>query len=141
MTGRRPFQATADLYDAAATIWRDLSHEDWKEAFSHHPKIGDVKSLREKFAATANWAEGEQAGVKEGEESVLHQLAEGNRLYESTFGYIFIVCATGKSADEMLAMLRGRLQNDPVNEIMIAGVEQEKITRLRLEKLLKEEKG
>ena len=137
MTDSRPFTTVMDVYDTAGRIWQDLPEQDWKEAFSHHPKIGDLKSLKEKFAATANWAGGEQAGVKGAEEDVLHELAEGNRLYESRFGYIFIVCATGKTAGEMLAMLRTRLENDPAGEIKIAGAEQAKITRLRLEKLLR----
>ena len=141
MTERRPFGSSDELAITARRIWQGLSHEDWKEAFSHHPKIGDVASLREKFATTAGWAGREQAGVKDANESVLHQLAEGNLRYESKFGYIFIVCATGKSAGEMLAMLKARLDNDPSDEILIAAGEQEKITELRLKKLLMEEKG
>ena len=141
ITDSRPFTTVADVYNAAEQIWRGLSEHDWKEAFFHHPQIGDLKSLKEKSAATTTWAAGEQAGVKEANESVLRELAEGNRLYESKFGYVFIVCATGKSAEEMLAMLQARLNNDPADEIGIAGAEQAKITRLRLEKLLQEEKG
>ncbi len=139
MTDSRPFTTVKELYNIAERIWQALSEGDWKEAFSHHPQIGDVKGLREKFAATADWAGSEQGGVEGAEESILHQLAEGNRLYESKFGYIFIVCATGKNAGEMLAMLSARLGNDAAHEIMVAGAEQAKITRLRLEKLLKEE--
>jgi len=138
MTDSRPFTTVKEVHDTAERIWQALSEHDWKEAFSHHPQIGDLKSLKEKFAATANWAGGEQAGVKGAEEDVLHRLAEENRRYESTFGYIFIVCATGKGAGEMLAMLHARLDNNPANEFMIAGTEQAKITKLRLEKLLGE---
>jgi 2-oxo-4-hydroxy-4-carboxy-5-ureidoimidazoline decarboxylase len=113
-----------------------LVHEaDWQEAFSHHPKIGDIDTLKEKFAATTQWTEGEQASAKEASQQTLQQLAEGNQAYEQRFGYIFIVCATGKSADEMLQLLQQRLYNNPEVEIQIAMEEQLRITRLRLEKL------
>jgi len=110
--------------------------EDILEAFRHHPRIGNLEGLRKKFTTTATWASGEQAGVRQAPEAVLERLAEGNRLYEEKFGHIFIVCATGRSADEMLAILEGRLPNDPEQELRIAAEEQAKITRIRLEKLL-----
>ncbi|GAA4382938.1 2-oxo-4-hydroxy-4-carboxy-5-ureidoimidazoline decarboxylase [Hymenobacter koreensis] len=130
--------ADADtLMDRANTVWNSLSEADWREAFAHHPKIGsDVESLRTKFASTSHWAEGEQAGVKNTSEEVLQALAEGNRQYEQKFGYIFIVFATGKTAEEMLAILQARLPNKPDDEILLAAREQNKITRIRLEKLL-----
>lgn len=137
MLARRPFESNDELFRAANEIWWSLSESDWKEAFSHHPKIGDIESLRKKFAGTANWASNEQAGTSSASEETLEHLAEGNRLYEERFGYIFIVCATGKSADEMLATLKSRLPNSPDDEIEIAAVEHAKISRLRLEKLLK----
>jgi len=124
------------MFAVAGETWNKLTPGDWKEAFSHHPKIGDIKSLRQKFASTAQWAEGEQSGVAQTSERVLRELAEGNNLYEAKFGYIFIVCATGKGAEEMLEMLNRRLSNYPEEEIRIAAEEQRKITRLRLEKLL-----
>lgn len=136
MQARRPFGDVHELFSVAEEVWNTLTSEDWKEAFFHHPKIGDIKELRKKFAATAQWAEGEQAGVRESSEKVLKALAEGNNLYEAKFGYIFIVCATGKSAEEMLALLNTRLNNVPHEEIGIAAGEQAKITRIRLEKLL-----
>ena len=108
----------------------------WREAFTHHPRIGDVAVLRERFASTAVWARGEQAGVAAADERTLAALAEGNRAYEARFGYVFIVCATGLKADQMLAMLNARLSNDAETEMRIAAEEQMKITRLRLEKLL-----
>ena len=108
---------------------------DWLEAFAAHPRIGDLDALRKKFASTANWCAGEQAGVAAADEAVLTALADGNRAYEARFGYIFIVCATGKSAAEMLAILTARLANDPEVELKVATAEQAKITRLRLEKL------
>lgn len=136
MAKRRPFGSEAELLTAAEEIWQDLAPEDWREAFSHHPKIGDLASLRAKFASTQQWAEGEQAGVAGAAEEVLYALAEGNEAYEKKFGFIFIVCATGKSAGEMLALLQQRLPNDPEIELKIAAAEQAKITKIRLEKLL-----
>lgn len=134
----RPLTNRENLLSVADEVWQNLTVSDWKEAFTHHPKIGDVDSLRMKFAKTSTWAEGEQSGVKSANDDVLAKLAEGNRLYEEKFGYIFIVCATGKSAGEMLQVLQLRLGNKPETEIHIAAAEQAKITRLRLEKLLGE---
>jgi 2-oxo-4-hydroxy-4-carboxy-5-ureidoimidazoline decarboxylase len=129
--------ADADmLFQQAKTIWYNLAEADWREAFTHHPKIGDVNSLKEKFASTSQWAEGEQGAVKQASQDTLEALAAGNDEYEQKFGYIFIVCATGKSADEMLALLQARLPNSPEQEIRVAMAEQDKITRIRLEKLL-----
>lgn len=136
MLQRRPYRHFADICHAAEAVWWSLDPADWLEAFRHHPKIGDVDRLREKFAATAQWAQGEQAGVNAATEETLAALAEGNLLYEARFGYIFIVCATGKSAGEMLALLQERLGNEPDAELKIAAGEQAKITRIRLEKLL-----
>jgi 2-oxo-4-hydroxy-4-carboxy-5-ureidoimidazoline decarboxylase len=129
--------ASADaLYEAAERTWHNLTEADWREAFAHHPKIGDVSALREKFASTATWAAGEQGAVNQASLETLEALAAGNAAYERKFGYIFIVCATGKSAAEMLALLQARLPNDPSQEIHVAMREQAKITRLRLQKLL-----
>ena len=136
MISRRPFESSEELFRITHKVWWSLSESDWKEAFTHHPKIGDIESLRKKFAGTAGWAAGEQAGAAGAPEETLKSLAEGNRLYEEKFGYIFIVCATGKSAEEMLSILRTRLPNSREAEIKIAAGEQAKITRLRLEKLL-----
>src|SRR5262249_5689370 len=108
---------------------------DWLEAFAAHPRIGAVESLRKKFATTAAWAAGEQAGVAGAPETVLQALADGNRRYEGRFGHIFIVCATGKNAARTLARLEQRLANAPGEELRVAAAEQAKITRLRLEKL------
>ena len=138
MSDRRPFGDVPLLHEIADAVWNGLTDEDWKEAFAQHPKIGDIKSLRKKYQNTAALASKEQSGVASASERTLKALAEGNNLYEAKFGYIFIVCATGKSADEMLALLNGRLSNIPSQEIKIAAQEQAKITRLRLEKLLLE---
>ena len=138
MVARRPFTGAPDFLGAAEDIWNGLSSRDWIEAFSHHPKIGDLDSLRTKFAQTESWAAGEQSGVKDAPDEVLKALAEGNKNYEQKFGFIFIVCATGKNASEMLAMLNERLANDLAIELKLAAAEQNKITRLRLQKLLNE---
>jgi OHCU decarboxylase len=135
MAARRPFANEDALYGAATEVERGLSRADWLEAFAAHPRIGDMESLRKKFANTAVWASGEQAGVAGAPEPVLQALAEGNQKYQTKFGHIFIVCATGRSAVEMLALLEQRLSNDPEVEFRIAAAEQAKITRLRLEKL------
>ena len=135
MSARRPFANFEELSEAADKFWESLSPNDWREAFTHHPKIGDIKSLRKKFAGTAQWAKGEQLGVDAASERTLKALAEGNRLYEAKFGYIFIVCATGKTADEMLTLLNARLNNIPSEEIRVAAGEQAKITTIRLKKL------
>ncbi|HTI93981.1 MAG TPA: 2-oxo-4-hydroxy-4-carboxy-5-ureidoimidazoline decarboxylase [Puia sp.] len=129
-----PVGSATGLYAAASLVWRDCTEEDWREAFRAHPRIGDMESLQKKFGGTA--AAAEQSGTSEAGIEVLGALAEGNKKYEERFGYIFIVCATGKSAVEMLGLLRERLGNAPEEEILIAMGEQEKITRIRLEKLL-----
>lgn len=138
MAAARPFANWDDLTAAADRIWAQLDAGDWKEAFAHHPMIGDLESLRAKFAGTAEWAQGEQGQVREAEEKVLRGLAEGNQAYLARFGYIFIVCATGKSASEMLTLLQARLPNDPDRELVIAAEQQRQITRIRLEKAREE---
>jgi len=129
-----PAEDLIDLFEDAEEKWYECNKEDWKEAFSHHPKIGDINSLKERFAS-ADFAEDEQSSVKHASEQVLQSLAQANAAYEKKFGYIFIVSAEGKSAEEMLGMLRSRLQNTSEEEIEIAMEEQNKIIRLRLEKL------
>lgn len=136
MVSCRPFSNRGALFAAADDAWTQTDRSDWLEAFQHHPRIGDVEGLRTKFATTAQWATGEQAGAALANEETLQALAEGNRLYEERFGFIFIVCATGKSAAEMLALLQQRLNHDIDQEWSIAAAEQHKITLLRLEKLL-----
>ncbi|HEY9786857.1 MAG TPA: 2-oxo-4-hydroxy-4-carboxy-5-ureidoimidazoline decarboxylase [Candidatus Obscuribacterales bacterium] len=135
MTQKRPFASCEQIFTAAGDIWYKLSSEDWLEAFSHHPKIGDLDSLKAKFGNTRAWAAAEQKGVSGASEEVLEDLARANEEYESKFGYIFIVCATGKSAGEMLSILKSRLANDPATELAVAAQEQAKITKIRLEKL------
>jgi 2-oxo-4-hydroxy-4-carboxy-5-ureidoimidazoline decarboxylase len=135
MTGHRPFATEAAVLDAAEQVWWELERADWLEAFAAHPRIGDLDALRARFGATAASSEQEQAGVAGAPEDVFRGLAEGNRAYAVRFGFIFIVCATGKTAAEMLRLLERRLGNAPDDEIKIAAAEQAKITRLRLERI------
>lgn len=136
MSCGRPYESDDAVFQRAADGWNGLSTEDWLEAFSAHPRIGDIDTLRAKFVNTRNWAGDEQAGVTGSREQTLASLAALNREYAAKFGYIFIICATGKSAEEMLASLASRLTNAPEAEIEIAAAEQLKITQLRLRKLV-----
>jgi 2-oxo-4-hydroxy-4-carboxy-5-ureidoimidazoline decarboxylase len=144
-----PAEDMVELLEEAEIEWWKCSEEDWKEAFAAHPKIGDPSALAKKFASsepatdpmesdpiTIGWASKEQGSVKQALPETLEALSEANKLYEDRFGYIFIVCATGKSAEEMLGILHSRLHNKPEDEIKIAADEQNLITKLRLEKLL-----
>ncbi|HWP81338.1 MAG TPA: 2-oxo-4-hydroxy-4-carboxy-5-ureidoimidazoline decarboxylase [Bacteroidota bacterium] len=135
MIRRRPFHSIGDLIAAAEELWWNLSEKEWKEAFAHHPRIGDIETLRKK-SATSDWSEKEQAGVGSASEELLKRLSEGNRLYEEKFGHIFIVYAQGKSAQEMVTILESRLNNEPAKEITIAAGELAKIMKLRFKKLL-----
>ncbi len=131
-----PADDLVELLEDAEEQWWGCNENDWKEAFSHHPKIGDAASLQAKFASTAAWAAGEQKTVANASAAIIEALAAANKDYEQRFGFIFIVCATGKSAEEMLALLQQRIKNEPADEIQVAAEEQIKITKLRLEKLL-----
>jgi 2-oxo-4-hydroxy-4-carboxy-5-ureidoimidazoline decarboxylase len=131
----KKFSSLDQLKSESDKIWNSLSENDWHEAFTHHPKIGDVESLKKKFASTSHWASNEQSGVNMAGTDVLEDLKLNNELYEKKFGYIFIVCATGKSAEEMLDLLKKRLINNPAFEGHVAAQEQNKITHLRLDKL------
>ncbi|WP_323382844.1 2-oxo-4-hydroxy-4-carboxy-5-ureidoimidazoline decarboxylase [Myxococcus dinghuensis] len=135
MTRARPFRDAAHLLAESEWLWKQTGPEDWREAMTHHPRIGE-SALRAKFAATASWSSQEQGGVRGASEDVIRGLAEGNQAYEARFGFIFLVCATGKGAEEMLALLRERMDNAPDEELRVAAGEQAKITRIRLEKLL-----
>jgi 2-oxo-4-hydroxy-4-carboxy-5-ureidoimidazoline decarboxylase len=131
-----PVENESSLLTEANRIWVQCSKQDWLEAFAHHPKIGDIGFLKEKYAGSGAWAAAEQSAIKQTSAAVLEALAAGNTAYEDKFGYIFIVCATGKSATEMLDLLTARLKNTAAEEIYIAMREQSNITALRLQKLL-----
>jgi OHCU decarboxylase len=136
MTSVRPFISLEDLLTKADNLWRPLSEEDWLEAFRAHPKIGEQKSAAAQSEQARNWSKQEQSGTAGAATETRAALAEGNQEYERRFGFIFIVCATGKTSEEMLAILNARLQNDLKVELSVAAEQQRKITRLRLEKLL-----
>lgn len=136
MAACRPFADESQLHETADAIFDEMAEGHWLEAFTAHPKIGDVDSLRMKFVGNQQWSAGEQAGVDGADDTVLQELAEGNAQYEARFGYIFIVCASGLSAAQMLSALQQRLRHDPATEAAVAAGEQRKITHLRLEKLL-----
>jgi 2-oxo-4-hydroxy-4-carboxy-5-ureidoimidazoline decarboxylase len=129
MTAARPFGSVEAIRVTADVVWGWLSPSDWLEAFAAHPRIGAGR-------AGGTWSAQEQAGARSAASHVLDRLAALNRQYEQRFGYIFIVCATGKTGDEMLGLLEQRLHNRPDEELRIAAGEQAKITRLRLRKLL-----
>lgn len=136
MVAGRPYRSRTHLLGEAERVWWRLGERDWREAFAHHPQIGtDLAALRERFGAAADWSAGEQSGVAGADDETLGALAAGNKAYLERFGYIFIVCASGKSAAEMLALLRARLDNPPAAEVRIAAGQQAEITALRLEKL------
>jgi 2-oxo-4-hydroxy-4-carboxy-5-ureidoimidazoline decarboxylase len=136
MLARRPFLSDEALLRAADEVWAEAGPVDVLEALSHHPRIGaSLEELRRRYASTADWSAGEQAGAAEAGEETLRALRDGNLAYEARFGHVFVVCATGKSAAEMLALLRERMSNDPWTELRAAAAEQAKITRLRIQKL------
>jgi 5-hydroxyisourate hydrolase/2-oxo-4-hydroxy-4-carboxy-5-ureidoimidazoline decarboxylase len=132
-----PFSTTNEFIQNVASIWyNECSETDWKEAFKGHPKIGDIASLKEKFANTKNWASNEQVEVANADEAILKEIAKVNDEYFNKFGYIFIVSASGKSAYIMLQIIKTRLQNNENEELNVAMGEQHKITVIRLLKLI-----
>lgn len=136
MTNARPFASTENIISVAETVWQSCSKPDFLQAFEAHPMIGDVNSLREKFKNTQAMASHEQSGAQAASEDTLQQLHELNHSYLEKHGFIFIIFATGKSADEMLASLKERIVNDTDTEIQNAAAEQIKITQLRINKNL-----
>lgn len=136
MAEARPFADVSALLDQAEEIWQNLDAQDWLEAFAAHPKIGAKKGVSHQTAQSATWSKSEQSGTENANDAVRTELEEANRLYENKFGFIFIVCATGKSAEEMLSFCQQRLNNLQDEEIKIAAGEQRKITEIRLKKLL-----
>jgi 2-oxo-4-hydroxy-4-carboxy-5-ureidoimidazoline decarboxylase len=133
VAAHRPFGSVNALNAATDAAWQKMDHADILEAFSRHPQIGQKAATGSE--SHRRWSEGEQNGARIAAEDVKTRLAQGNRAYYERFGYIFIVCATGKTAHEMLALLEQRLQNDAARELPIAAEQQRLIVRLRLEKL------
>lgn len=117
MVSQRPFSSLDSLVETANTLWCTSNVSDWFEAFAAHPKIGDAKALKEKFSKANSWEGGEQSGANTASEETLLALQQLNDEYHAKNGFIFLICATGKSADEMLAALRLRLANDRETEV------------------------
>ena len=138
MVARRPFGTLDELLAGADEVWWSLGPDDWREAFAHHPRIGERTAAVTQDARGAAWSAGEQAGVAAASGDARAALAEANREYEARFGHIYLVCATGRGAEELLAAARARLANDAESELRVAAEEQRRITRLRLEKLFTE---
>ncbi|MGI8641563.1 MAG: 2-oxo-4-hydroxy-4-carboxy-5-ureidoimidazoline decarboxylase [Pyrinomonadaceae bacterium] len=136
MSETRPFPNLAGLLNQAGQIWQNLETQDWLEAFAAHPKIGTKKAVSQQSAQSAEWSNAEQSGTQTAADSLRDELEKANRLYQEKFGFIFIVCATGKSAEEMLDLCRRRLKNNADSELRIAADEQRKIMEIRLKKLL-----
>jgi OHCU decarboxylase len=129
MAEARPFSSLGAMTGAGDTVWAALAPDDWLEAFAAHPQVGEQGRV-------SAWSTQEQAGMQSAADDVRARLAASNVVYRSRFGYIFIVCATGKSPEEMLALLDARLSNGPAIELHVAAGEQRKITGLRLAKLV-----
>lgn len=136
MLEQRPFASLERLLEAADASAEALAQDDWREAFRAHPRIGERKAERTQVQTEKQWSRDEQAGMAHADAELVAALAEGNARYDERFGHIFITCATGKSAEEMLAELRQRLEHAPDQELLVAAAEQRKITKLRLAKLL-----
>jgi OHCU decarboxylase len=133
----RPIASIAELSAAADRIWAAMQEPDWMEAFACHPRIGERKAPHASKRTVA-WSKQEQSSASVANERVLAELTAGNELYEQRFGFTYIVCATGKSAEEMLAILNRRLANDRLTELREAAEQQRQITQLRLGKWLLE---
>ena len=136
MLARRPFGTRQALFDAAEHVAATLSPDDWLAAFAHHPRIGEQQAAVAVSDTARGWAAGEQRDALASGATLAEAVREAQRHYETRFGYIFIICASGRSAAEILAALRLRLRNTPDAELLVAAGEQRRITRLRLEKLV-----
>jgi 2-oxo-4-hydroxy-4-carboxy-5-ureidoimidazoline decarboxylase len=136
MVNRRPFFSRHAVLQAADDEWHAMTEADWLEAFSHHPRIGESVAVAGGSATARSWSASEQSAVTSGTEETRIGLARLNHDYETRFGFIYIVCATGRSAGDLLALAKRRMQNDRDSELRVAAEEQRMITRLRLEKLL-----
>ena len=136
LAARRPLRDETSLLAASDEIWNSLREQDWLEAFSKHPRIGERKALAIAPAQSASWSEQEQRQVASAEKGIRQALSEANREYEQRFGRVFIICATGRGASEILDILRRRSQNDEATELREAAEEQRKVTNLRLKKWL-----
>ena len=136
MSNDRPYATLDNLITHAHQVWWKLTSDDWLEAFRSHPRIGEKKASDKVSAQSQQWSGQEQAAVSEASQQTVNSLAELNRDYEKKFGFIFIICATGKTSGEMLAAIQERIEHDSDTELLLAAAEQAKIIELRLKKLL-----
>ena len=132
MVARRPFVTRETLLHAADDVWNRLSPSDWLEAFAHHPRIGERRTAAPVDATAERWSEREQSTAAVAGDRLKRELARAQREYEARFGYIFLICAAGRTAEDILTALRTRMRNDPDTELHVAAEEQRQITRLRL---------
>lgn len=132
---RRPFETPEALIEAANAVWHSVGLREWRSAVDHHPRIG-ARGSEERFESTRRWSAEEQAAARAADQRTRRRLEEGQLRYEEKFGHIFLVCATGKSASELVDTLEARLANDRETEITVAAEELRRIMNLRLEKLL-----
>ncbi|MCU1243105.1 MAG: decarboxylase [Candidatus Acidoferrum typicum] len=138
MVSSRPVQDVATLLATSDRIWRELSAANWLEAFRSHPRIGETRGPRGASVQSRHWSAQEQSHATESDDALRQALAEANREYEQRFHRLFIICAMGKSADEILANLRQRLNNDEATELQEAAEQQRQIAQIRLRKWLAE---
>jgi 2-oxo-4-hydroxy-4-carboxy-5-ureidoimidazoline decarboxylase len=139
VAGQRPYENEEALFATADSIWAVMHEQDWLQAFSAHPRIGERKPAevsQQSQQWSSQWSSQEQASVHSAQSAILNELAAGNQLYEERFGFTYIVCATGKSAEEMLSILHRRLASDRESELHEAAEQQRQITQLRLRKWL-----
>jgi 2-oxo-4-hydroxy-4-carboxy-5-ureidoimidazoline decarboxylase len=141
MLSRRPFGTMAGLLESADAVWRDTGPADWEEAFAHHPRIGESESGASVGAGAAGFSAKEQSAATRAPPELRSELAAANREYERRFGRIFIVRAAGRSAEELLRLLKARLSNPPEQELRIAAAEQGAILRLRLAALFTDQEA
>jgi 2-oxo-4-hydroxy-4-carboxy-5-ureidoimidazoline decarboxylase len=135
----RPFASEASLLKTADEIWATMQEPDWMQAFRAHPRIGERQAAHAAGQSTAQssaWSQQEQASTQSAHDHVLKELAEGNARYEELFGFTYIVCATGKSPEEMLGILKRRLNSDRHTELREAAEQQRQITHIRVRKWL-----
>lgn len=136
MKSQMPFESSSAMQKAAINAFEQLEESDWLEAFAGHPMIGDISSLQKKYAQGKALSEKEQGEVKNAPIETLQELLDLNKQYLEKFGFIFIVCATNKSAEEMLAMLKARIVRTRAEELQQASIEQQKISQIRMEAYL-----
>jgi OHCU decarboxylase len=139
MTAARPIPTPESLYETADRIWSQMQEPDWLEAFACHPRIGDRKPVAHVSTQSASWSKQEQSSTQTAADQTLLRLALLNAQYKEQFGFTYIICATGKSVEEMLAILERRSANDRITELKEAAEQQRQIILIRLSKWLQKE--